>query len=252
MKWAFSTLGLPGLPLPSVLRLAGEHGWDGVELRCAPGEPVHLGLGAAERAALARQFGSAGVLPLAVCSYVGIAAPGEDGPVLTELTEHLRLATDLGAPYVRVFPRGEDATAVRRLRAVAPVAGALGVRVLVETHDTHRSARAVARLAAAVDSPAVGGLWDLLHTHLAGETPAESLAALAPWLGYTQVKDVASTEDLTPVPLGSGILPIAACLSGLGPDAWVSWEYEAPWHPAAAPFAPLLARPRPGPDGPSR
>ncbi|MFI5530623.1 sugar phosphate isomerase/epimerase family protein [Kitasatospora sp. NPDC051853] len=245
MKWAFSTLGLPGLPVPEVLRLATDHGWDGVELRCTPGEPVHLGLTPAERAALARRFTTTGVLPLAVCSYLGIAEPGEDGPVLADLTAHLRLAADLGSPFVRVFPRGTDATAVRRLTAIAPTATALGVRVLVETHDTHRSARAVARLTTAVDSPAVGGLWDLMHTHLADETPLESHTALAPWLGYTQVKDIASPDDLTPLPLGTGTLPLTACLSQLPPTAWVSWEYEAPWHPTAAPFAPLLALPRP-------
>ncbi|MER5864883.1 sugar phosphate isomerase/epimerase family protein [Kitasatospora sp. NPDC002040] len=242
MNWAFSTLGLPDAPLPEVLRLAADHGWAGVELRCAPGQPVHLGLTAAERAAAVRQFGSAGVRPLTVCSYVRIAAPGDDAAVLAELLDHVRLAADLGAPYVRVFPRGDDATAVRRLAAAAPEAARLGVRVLIETHDTHRAGADVARIAEAVDSPAVGGLWDLLHTWLAGESPAASYAALAPRLGYVQIKDVASPDDLTPLPLGAGLLPIDDCLRLLPADTWVSWEYEAPWHPAAAPFAPLLAR----------
>ena len=45
MKLAFSTLGVPGLPLPDVLRLATTHGYHGVELRTHPEEPVHTGLG---------------------------------------------------------------------------------------------------------------------------------------------------------------------------------------------------------------
>ncbi|BFV60057.1 sugar phosphate isomerase/epimerase [Kitasatospora sp. CMC57] len=251
MKWGFSTLGLPDVPLPEVLRLATTHGWSGVELRCAPGQPVHLGLSPTERADTARQFTRTGVAPLAVCSYVRIAEPGEDAAVLAELLDHVRLAADLGAPYVRVFPYGDDATAVRRLTTAAPAAEALGVRILIETHDTHRTAADVSRILQQVSSPAVGGLWDLMHTWLAGEPPAASHAALAPHLGYVQIKDIASPDDLTPLPLGTGVLPIDDCLRLLAADTWVSWEYEAPWHPSAAPFAPLLAR-RPRRTGGSR
>ena len=56
MKLAFSTLGVPGLPLPDVLRLADEHGYHGVELRAHAEEPVHTGLDPAERGAVAAMF----------------------------------------------------------------------------------------------------------------------------------------------------------------------------------------------------
>lgn len=76
-------------------------------------------------------------------------------------------------------------------------------------------------------------------------SPVRSLAAsravLAPHLGYVQVKDVASAEDLTPLPLGSGVLPLAEGLDGTGPDTWVCWEYEKRWHPGAAELPGLLA-----------
>ncbi len=247
MPFAFSTLGLPGQPLDAVLALAAEHGWQGLELRAAPGEPVHTGLSSAERRAAARQFASAAVTPLTVASYVGIAEPGPDAPVRADLLAHLHLAADLGAPYVRVFPRGGDdpaegaRTAARRLRELAGTAADLGVTVLVETHDSHRSGAALAALLAEAPHPAVGALWDVLHTWLAGETPADSHRLLAPRLGYVQVKDVASAEDLTPLPLGAGVLPLPACLGLLPAGTWISWEYEAPWHPAAAPLAPRLA-----------
>ncbi|MFD8594824.1 sugar phosphate isomerase/epimerase family protein [Kitasatospora sp. NPDC059646] len=247
MPLAFSTLGLPGHSLDAVLALATAHGWQGLELRAAPGEPVHTGLSSTRRRAAARQFASAAVTPLTVASYVGIAEPGPDAPVRAELLAHLHLAADLGAPYVRVFPRGgadpsEGArTAARRLLELADTAADLGVAVLVETHDSHRSGAALAALLAGARHPAVGALWDVLHTWLAGEAPADSHRLLAPRLGYVQVKDVASADDLTPLPLGAGVLPLPACLDRLPPDTWVSWEYEAPWHPAAAPFAPLLA-----------
>ncbi|MFF2951235.1 sugar phosphate isomerase/epimerase family protein [Kitasatospora sp. NPDC057965] len=249
MPLALATLGLPGLPLDRAAALAAEHGWHGLELRCADDQPVRLGLDAEERRRTARLLARAGLLPLTLASYVGVAAPGPDAPVLAALTAHLRLAADLGCRYLRVFPQGgpgpaaeADERAVRRLRAAAPRAAALGVRILVETHDSHRAGAALAPLLDRVDHPAVGALWDLLHTWLAGETPARTHRALGPHLGYVQVKDVASAEDLTPLALGAGVLPIADCLRLLPPGAWAAWEYEAPWHPRAAPLAPQLGR----------
>ncbi|MFF4921287.1 sugar phosphate isomerase/epimerase family protein [Kitasatospora sp. NPDC001261] len=247
MPLAFSTLGLPGLPLAGAARLAAEHGWEGLELRCAEGESVHPAMTLGERRTAARVLRAHGLAPLALASYVGVAAPGSDRPVTDALRTHLRLAADLSAAGLRVFPRGGDGPrteaddrAVRRLAEVAEEARRLGVRVLVETHDSHRGGRAVAGLLARVAHPAVGALWDLMHTHLAGETPAGTHAALAPYLGHVQVKDIAGPHDRTPLPLGAGVLPIADCLRLLPPDTWVCWEYEAPWHPAAAPLPPLL------------
>ncbi|MFE0463700.1 sugar phosphate isomerase/epimerase family protein [Kitasatospora sp. NPDC058965] len=247
MPLAFSTLGLPGRPLAEVLRLATTHGWQGLELRCAPGEPVHPALSSADRAAAVRAFRAAGVTPLALAGYVGVAAPGGDTEPVAELRAQLRLAADLGARHLRVFPRGGDGPAAEadrraagRLAAAAETARELGVRILLETHDSHRGGRDVARVLRLVDHPAVGGLWDVLHTWLAGESAEQSGAALAPYLGYVQVKDVAGPHDLAPLPLGAGVLPLAACVGGLPADCWVSWEYEAPWFPQAAPLDGLL------------
>ncbi|MER7757345.1 sugar phosphate isomerase/epimerase family protein [Kitasatospora sp. NPDC097643] len=247
MRLAFSTLGLPGRPLADVLRLATAHGWAGLELRCAPGEPVHPELTATERKAAAWAFTITGTTPLTLAGYTGVAAPGDDAEPVGELLEQLRLAADLGARYVRVFPRGGDAPtaeaderAATRLAAVAETARLLGVRILLETHDSHRGGRDVARVLDLVGHPSVGALWDVMHTHLAGESPEESYAALAPHLGYVQVKDIAGPADPAPLPLGAGVLPLAACVRLLPPDCWVSWEYEAPWFPQAVPLDGLL------------
>ncbi|SDS85110.1 Sugar phosphate isomerase/epimerase [Streptomyces sp. TLI_053] len=247
MPLALSTLGLPGTPLDRVVGLAADHGWHGLELRCASDQPVRLKLSAPQRRAAARTLGRAGLVPVALASYIGVAAPGPDEPVVADLLAHLRLAADLGCHRLRVFPHGgpgagaaADARAVRRLLEVADHARSLGVRILVETHDSHRSAGALAALLDQVGHPAVGALWDLLHTWLAGENPAETHRLLGRHLGYAQVKDVASADDLTPVALGGGVLPIADCLRLLPRDGWIAWEYETPWHPRAAPLAPQL------------
>ncbi|MFF9581577.1 sugar phosphate isomerase/epimerase family protein [Streptomyces achromogenes] len=251
MKLAFSTLGVPGLPLPDVLSLATAHGYHGVELRAHPEEPVHPGLGPAERAEAAALFRAAGVEVVGLAGYARVAAPGEDGPVLAEIRELVRLAHDLGAPFVRVFPgagpdrpREEaDAIAARRLGAAAEDAAALGVRILLETHDSHRTGADAIRILGPVGHRHAGALWDVLHTWLGGEQPADSYAALAPHLGYVQVKDVASAEDTTPLPLGAGVLPLAECVDVLTRrdwDGWLCWEYEKRWYEKAAPLEELL------------
>lgn len=270
MRYAFSTLGVPGMPVPEVLRLATETGYQGVELRAHPEEPVHPLIGMRERAAVRGQFADAGVEILAVAGYAQVAAArdaADEEALAHELTELVFLAADLGAPYVRVFPGGEgrpaaeaDADAARRLAAVAPLAAERGVRVLLETHDSHGTGAAAARVLGLVGHRRIGALWDVLHSWLGGEEPVDTHAALAPHLGYVQVKDVASAEERTPLPLGAGALPLAAALGTLGREpagaegpvpapegtydqgsgGWLCWEYEKRWFPEAADLPGLL------------
>ncbi|WP_432133134.1 sugar phosphate isomerase/epimerase family protein [Streptomyces sp. bgisy154] len=251
MKFAFSTLGLPGLPLPEVLRLAVAHGYHGVELRAHPEEPVHPGLDAGERAAVAGLFASAGVQVLGLTGYARVCAPGDDAAVVAEIRALLDLAHDLGAPFVRVFTgaaegqsaQDADAVAAGRLATAAEHAAEVGVRILLETHDSHRTGAAATRVLGLVGHRQVGALWDVMHTWLGGEQPLDSYAALAPYLGYVQVKDIASPDDTTPLPLGSGVLPLAECvevLSRHGWDGWLCWEYEKRWYEAAEPLPGLL------------
>ncbi|MET7905075.1 sugar phosphate isomerase/epimerase family protein [Streptomyces sp. NPDC005355] len=251
MKLAFSTLGVPGLPVRDVARLAAGSGYHGVELRAHSEEPVHPGLGAGERAQVVAEFKAAGVEILTVAGYVRAGQAGPDEPVLTGLRELLELAHDLGAPYVRVFPGGgeqsaedADATAARRLGAAAPRAADLGVRLLLETHDSHRTGADAARVLGPVGHGSVGAIWDVMHPWLGGEDPATTYATLSPHLGYVQVKDIASAEDTTPLPLGAGVLPLTECvelLSREGWDGWLCWEYEKRWYPRAEELPGLLA-----------
>ncbi|MFF7362278.1 TIM barrel protein [Streptomyces sp. NPDC008125] len=237
MKLAFSTLGVPGTPIDEVVRLAVEHGYQGVELRAHPEEPVNPGISHLERAKVVTEFEKAGVEILTVAGYVRVAAEGDDDAVVAQVAELVELAHDLGAPYVRVFPGGgdqdpetADATAARRLGAAAPHAADLGVTILLETHDSHRAGAEAARVTGTVGHPNVGVIWDVMHTWLSGENPVDSQLVLAPYLGYVQVKDIASAEDTTPLALGEGVLPLAECLDTLAPDTWVCWEYEKRWY----------------------
>ncbi|MEV0205690.1 MULTISPECIES: sugar phosphate isomerase/epimerase family protein [unclassified Streptomyces] len=252
MRLAFSTLGVPGLPVTDVIHLAAANGYHGVELRAHPEEPVHPGLDLAQRADVASEFKAGGIELLGLAGYARVAAPGDDGPVIEEIRALLDLARDLGAPYVRVFPGADheqtteraDAVAARRLGTAAEYAADLGVRILLETHDSHRTGAAAMRVLGLVGHRHVGALWDVMHTWLGGEQPSESYAALSPYLGYVQVKDIASPTDTTPLPLGAGVLPLTDCIEVLSRnnwDGWLCWEYEKRWYENAAPLPDLLA-----------
>ncbi|MYU22232.1 sugar phosphate isomerase/epimerase family protein [Streptomyces sp. SID8352] len=250
MKLAFSTLGLPGLPLTDVLPLATSHGYHGVELRAHPEEPVHPGLTPGERAGVVAAFRAAGLEVLGLTGGARVAAPGDDGAVIDEVRALVDLAHDLGAPYVRVLPGGAgpspgeaDATAARRLGTAAEHATDAGVRILLETHDSHPTGADAMRVLGLVGHRQVGALWDVMHTWLGGEQPVESFAALSPYLGYVRVKDIASAEDTAPLPLGAGVLPLAECVEVLSRqewDGWLCWEYEKRWYGSAAPLSGLL------------
>ncbi|WP_181796627.1 sugar phosphate isomerase/epimerase, partial [Streptomyces sp. WELS2] len=108
---------------------------------------------------------------------------------------------------------------------------------------SHRTGADAIRILGPVGHRHAGALWDVLHTWLGGEQPTDSYAALAPHLGYVQVKDVASAEDTTPLPLGAGTLPLAECVDVLTRrdwDGWLCWEYEKRWYEKATPLAELL------------
>ncbi len=143
---------------------------------------------------------------------------------------------------------------------MAPLAAERGVQVLLETHDSHGTGAAAARVLGLVGHRRIGALWDVLHSWLGGEEPVDTHAALAPHLGYVQVKDVASAEERTPLPLGAGALPLPAALGTLGREpagaegpvpapegtydqgsgGWLCWEYEKRWFPEAADLPGLL------------
>ncbi|MGP3913254.1 sugar phosphate isomerase/epimerase family protein [Nonomuraea sp. 10N515B] len=245
MRLAVSTLGTPGEDLDRAIEIATGSGCQGLELRLHPDTGVHAGLDSAERRSVRERVERAGLEISALAGYVGICEPGPDEPVLEALLADLRLAADLGAPGVRVFPRGDDpAVGARRLKAVSGTAAALGRRVLVETHDSMATCAAVAGLLAEAACPeTTGAIWDLLHPWRHGESPADSLAALGPYLSYVQVKDAVSAQDTTPVPMGAGSVPLeeaGALLREAGYDGWVSLEWERTWYPQVAPVEEIL------------
>lgn len=251
---AFSTLGCSGADLPEVITLARESGCTGVELRAAIDEVIHPGLTDDQRAAMRNDLEDAELRVLSIASYVRIC--GEED-VEVDLAEHLRLAADLGADGVRVFPGDTDREgsadeltagermALDRLEAASPLAKELGVLILVELHDSHSAGARLARLLRAVDERLgdqhpVRVIWDAAHSWRAGETPAQTIELLRPWIAYLQVKDTDSTNGFKPVFPGTGDYPIADLMAVVDRGWAQSFEWERKWHPELPPLAEAL------------
>ncbi len=251
-RLGFTTLGIPGAPLAEVADLAGRTGWRGVELRSADDEPVHIGLSADEVDAARRDL--AGVTLIATNSYVRFASvERSDDEVVEAALAEARLALSLGAAAVRVFPGagvepGSPGYAERErlmIRRLATATGRLpdGVELWLETHDSHRTGEAVARVLDAVDDPRARAIWDIAHPPKAGEPWPTTLELLRPRLAHVQIKD--ERPGQVPMFLGDGDVPIVdivRALESTGYTGWYSLEYELKWHPQAPPLEDALTR----------
>ena len=202
---------------------------------------------AADRTQVKRTVTASGLPVVAVDSSIRLT-DDDPGP---ELARFLELASDWEAPLVRVFGgalAAQQTDRQKQLRAAArvlessvPLAERLGVAIGVETHDAFSASSVVAELLAlvdpaAVDSGAVGAVWDSHHPHRMGETPAEVYANLGPRILLAQVKDARrkADGDWQLVLLGEGEVPVRDMLERLaagGYPHWISVEWEKRWHP---------------------
>ena len=241
-RLAFSTLAFPGRPLAEVAEFGRRCGYEGIELRLVDGELIDPAMPDEERRRVKKDVGDLPVV--AVDSSVRLT---EEAPV-PQIKAFLELATDWGAPAVRVFggklPDEAGARqqalvrAAKALEEVVPRAERLGVAVGVETHDSFSASSAVASLLELVPSRWVGAVWDSHHPYRMGETPAEIYANIGARLVLAQVKDARkSATDPSGwqlVLMGAGEVPVNEMLSvlaGHGYAGAVSVEWEKRWHP---------------------
>ena len=244
---AFSTLAFPDATLASAASLGRRWGYSGIELRLIDGELIDPSMPAADRVRVKRAVTAAELPVVAVDSSIRLT---DDNPG-PELRRFLELASDWESPLVRVFGGALAAAnparqqqlraAARVLESGVPLAERLGVAIGVETHDAFSASSVVAELLAlvdpaAVDSGAVGAVWDSHHPHRMGETPAEVYANLGARILLAQVKDARrkADGDWQLVLLGEGEVPVKDMLELLaagGYPHWISVEWEKRWHP---------------------
>lgn len=238
---AFSTLACPSWTLEHALAKGREFGYRAVELRLVDGELIEDSMSATERRRVGRLLSDSGLDLVAVDSSIRLT---EDEPAVVagRIASFLDMAAGWGSPLVRVFGgRGKRHDAVPALRLAARELQHFGVRIGLETHDEFSSSAAVAAVLNEVDSPAVGAIWDIVHTNRVGETAAGVVAVLGDRILDVHVKDARRTnpagsweDGFSYVLLGDGEVPVRRCLEALqtaGYHHWVVAEWEKRWHP---------------------
>lgn len=239
MKYAFMTFSTPELTLAEVLETARRLGYDGIEPRMDSGHAhgVELGATAAERAEIAKQAADAGIPLACLATSLRYADPAAAASAVEQTHARIDLASDIGAPTMRVFG-GQLAKGLVREQAIDLVSDCLAkvadhaaerdVTVCMETHDDWCDPAHVAAVLSRVDHPAVACNWDIMHpvrNDLA--TIDESFEALKPWIRHLHVHD-GTGDRIELTPIGEGIIDhrrAVELLMGTGYEGYLSGEW---------------------------
>lgn len=249
MKFSFMTFSCPGLSLGEVLSAAVHFGYEGVEPRAQAGHAhgIELGASASQRASVRKAAEDAGVEIACLatsCRYV-LAEPSARGAMVEESRRLIELAHEVGARRMRVFggaiPEGMSrdeavVVAAESLSKLGEDAAAAGVTLCVETHDSWREARELARLLREVNHPSVQANWDLMHPVRVGLSIEEAFAAIGPFVRHCHFHDGKEAEGRFGLcPVGEGIVDHrravellgAAGYEGFLSGEWINWA--EPW-----------------------
>ena len=239
MKTSLFTQSLFDVGLDEAIRIAGDIGFDGVELACL--EP-HLDLARAETdcAGLVEQVRDCGMEVAALSTYTRFTDPATVADQVRRLNRFVALARSFGTDLVKITPgppSSAEMTPAHRdtwqaaMADCTAAAAADGVRLAVETHLRMLSdtTSAVATLIAPFDA-VLGVTLDFCNVYLGGDDPVESLHRLGDRVHFCHVKNV---RDGQWVPLADGDLdyrPILAALRDANYAGYLSIEslYDAP------------------------
>jgi 2-keto-myo-inositol isomerase len=245
-RFALHTWTLDSTPLPEVLRIARETGWDALEIRVVD----------FERAAEAGQSDEE-VVEMIRASGLPVAAMGArlgwmyaDSDDYRELrgifADSCRRAAAMGSPVVQCpvdFARGDIRKAADRVREFGDLAAAHGLRVALETYSVAEQFNTLARgreLLQLAGHPAVGFDVDSYHVERGGEGFAALHDLTLEEIAYVQYSDVPADAGppepgnlLNRLPPGQGVVPFGDFFGILAAKGYTGyWSYEAP-NPAA-------------------
>jgi sugar phosphate isomerase/epimerase len=250
-KLSFSTLACPEWSADVIVERCAALGYDGIEWRGGADGHVSTEWSSERRRELRASTQRAGVRSLSVTSYAvftSAVASVRDANV-EHLRQHVELAADIGAPFVRTFlgSREDDASidelvnrVTEPLAALAPVAASRNVTIVVEQHDDFVHGERVRAVLEAVNHPAVGAVWDVGNAWAEGEAPETTFRELAAWIRYVQIKDGLGRGDAWQLTsLGAGEIPIVDVLARAG-TLPICVEWERAWHPELAPASEAL------------
>jgi 4-hydroxyphenylpyruvate dioxygenase len=241
-RLALHTWTLDSTPLPEVLRIAKETGWEAVEMRAIDfARAAEAGQSEEEVFELVRASG------LKVASMGGrlgwMYAEGEERrELLGIMADACRRAEALGCPVVQCpvdFATGDLKRAAASVREVGDMAAKHGVRLALETYSVAEQFNTLARgreLLAAADHPAVGLDVDSYHIQRIGEGMEAMHDLDLDQIALVQYSDVPADAGppepgglLNRLPPGQGVVPFVDFFRILSEKGYAGyWSYEAP------------------------
>lgn len=253
MKLTISTLACPDWNLAQIIEACTAHGIAGIDFR-GLGDEIDITRTVAFTAQLDQTLAQLARHGLALPCFntsVTLVSPGPQRwqDMLDEAHRYASLASRTGTLYLRIFggvvPKGmgQDealAMAQRHLRQVIKICRSHQCMPLIETHDAYATSGAMRQLLHDLSPEEVGVLWDIEHSHRAGEAHAATAQALGRFVRHVHFKDSMSDAQgkSTPRLLGQGDLPLAevrAALRSIPYDGWICLETEKRWHREMAP-----------------
>lgn len=242
-RFALHTWTLDSTPLPEVLRIARETGWNALEIRVLDFERA-AEAGQSEEAVI-ELIRACGLPVAAMGARLGwMYADADEYRVLRAIFERsCRRARTLGAPVVQCpvdFASGDIRKAAERVREIGDLAAEHGLRVALETYSIAEQFNTLARgrqlLEAAGRHPAVGFDVDSYHIERGGEGFAALNDLTLDEIVYVQYSDVPVNAGrpepgnlLNRLPPGQGVVPFDQFFSILAAKGYAGyWSYEAP------------------------
>jgi sugar phosphate isomerase/epimerase len=243
----FSTLGCPSWDWLKILDFAQQNGFAAVELRGMQGTmdlPSLPEFGAKRLEQSKKEIADRGLRISCVSSSANLHTAGQDHEQqLADARRFIDLASQLAAPYVRVFGNkliGPRAPAIEHiaasLRELGDYAGPKNVAVLLESHGDFTDAPTLREILEKAGSSHVGLLWDAHNTFVDGkEDPAISVSQLGKYIRHTHLKDSRMEGgEAHYVLTGRGGVPVkrqVELLVEAGYAGYYSFEWEKAWHP---------------------
>jgi fatty-acyl-CoA synthase len=247
MKIAFSTISCPDYTLEQMAESVRKYGYDGIELYALEGQRLLPAL-LAERLDEAKAA-LRGIPIYSINSWARLSDPDAAArkAQAKQIEESFELAARLGAPLVKTFggelPAGYAPDVVfdymaETLAGLAERGKALGVTLVLETHDGFCRGEFVGALLQRVAHPNFAALWDVHHPYRKGESVAETVNHLGARVRHAHVKDAVRDGDGWKfVLLGEGELPVQEMIEALARQGYsgaIAVDWEKMWHPEIA------------------
>ena len=245
MKLSYTTLSVQDKTIEEAVRLAEKWGLSGIELRGRVHSHAGPGDSFSYLSYVKKLIQHAGLEIPCLTAYTKFYQPDMEGVLcqVEELLKMVELAEFLEARTVRTFMGASPVQMISEkvldqtkvgLELVAQRMGNTPVNVVIETHDSAKDGRTMAKILSGI-SPKIGVLLDIIHPFDRGESIEDTWKAVGDRIYHVHIKDIVDTVVGGRVycPIGTGVLPVEKTMRFLADHGYsgffsLEWEKSAP------------------------